>query len=185
MTDIDFDAQFDAFQHTAFRYESRRHYLVGGQEAEQFAGWRRGEPRSERSVRTSDWLRRIAVTTAAGKQWCRVRAVDHPLPEYLRWELGGLVENQAVGDLTLMVDRDHAVDGPDFWLFDGGTDHASTMLLRYSDAGEFEDLALVSDPAALGGLEQARQHLIRHATPLDQRLSAFVSVPPNPSGSAP
>jgi hypothetical protein len=171
VTDDEFDALFEGFQHTAFRYEGRPRYAVGGQEAEQLAAWRRGEPRAERSVRTSDWLRRIAVTTAAGKQWCRVRVVDQPVPEYLRFELAGLVENQVAGDQTLMIEREYAVDGPDFWLFDGGTELAQAVLLLYTDEGEFDDLQLVTESAALAELEQARQHLLAQAVPLNVWLA--------------
>lgn len=107
------EALFDEFGRTAFRYEGLPAYLVA-EEAERIQAWREHRARPERSVRTSDWLRRIPVTTAQGKQWARVRAVDRPPPEYLRYEVNGYVENQAVGDRTSLIDREHAADVRDF-----------------------------------------------------------------------
>jgi hypothetical protein len=43
-------------------------------------------------------LRRIALTTAAGKSWSRIHVIQEPLSEYLRYELIGYVESMAVGE---------------------------------------------------------------------------------------
>jgi hypothetical protein len=79
----------------------------------------RAPPRPERSVRTSPWLRRIAVTTVAGKRWQRVHIVEHLLSEYLCYEIEGYVES-ATGEEISIADRaahpDLARLGPDFWL---------------------------------------------------------------------
>lgn len=171
-----FDALFDQFEHTAFRYEGRQSYDVGGAEAERIQAWREHQPRPERSVRTSPWLRRIAVTTAAGKDWRRVRAVDWPLPEYLRYELGGYVESQAAGDQILMVERPAApANAPDFWLFDGGTPQARAAVMDYSDDGAFEGFRLVTHPAELTLLEEIRVGLMARAIPLNVFLASLES----------
>jgi hypothetical protein len=171
---VSLDALFDDFRETAFRYEGLPAYSVPD-EVERIQAWREHRPRPERSVRTNDWLRRIAVTTAQGKRWSRVRAVDWPLPEYLRYELTGYGENQAVGDETLMVDREHAGDVgdglPDFWLFDAGTGWARAALLHYTDEGAFLGVDMVTDPGALASLEVARRRLVEHAVPLNEWLA--------------
>ena len=169
-----FDALFDQFQHTAFRYEGLPEYRVD-EEVPRIQAWREHRARPERSVRTSDWLRRIAVTTAQGKQWSRVRAVDWPLPEYLRYVLAGYLENQAVGDRTLLVDRVHASAGRDFWLFDGGTDHAVAALMNYDHDGRFLGFELVTDRDALADLEETRHRLLEHAVPLNEWLAGLES----------
>jgi hypothetical protein len=172
----EFDALFDDFEHTAFRYEGRRLYDVGGAEAERIQAWREHQPRPERSVRTSPWLRRIAVTTAAGKDWCRVRTVDWPLPEYLRYELGGYIESQAAGDRIHMVDRNIVPDGaPDFWLFDGGTEHARAAVMTYSADGAFEGFRLITHHAELALLDEIRTALLARATPLNVFLASLES----------
>lgn len=172
---MSFDALFDEFRQTAFRYEGLPAYLVD-EEAPRIQAWRDHRPRPERSVRTSDWLRRIAATTVVhGKRWERVRAVDWPLPEYLRYELAGYVENQAAGDRTLLVDRDQASVGRDFWLFDGGTPMARAAMLNYDAAGRFLGYELVTDRDALADLETTRQRLLAAGTPLNEWLAALES----------
>lgn len=171
-----FDALFDQFEHTAFRYEGRQFYDVGGAEAERIQAWREHQPRPERSVRTSPWLRRIALTTAAGKDWRRVRAVDWPLPEYLRYELGGYVESQASGDQILMVERIAApLNTPDFWLFDAGTPHARAAVMDYSEEGAFEGFRSVTQPAELALLHEIQVGLLERATPLNVFLASLES----------
>jgi hypothetical protein len=165
------DDLFDLFRRTAFRYEGLPGYDVPD-EVERIRAWRENQPRPERSVRTSEWLRRIAVTTAQGKAWERVRAVDRPLPEYLRYELNGYLENQAAGDRTLLVDREQAYDGPDFWLFDTGTPHARAVIMAYNGGGRFVAAEEVTDQAVLAELGRESQRLLDAATPLNVWLAA-------------
>ena len=88
----EFDAWFDRFERSTFRLETLQRYAVS-EEDERLRAFREGAPRPERSVRTSPWLRRIAVTTVAGKRWQRVHIVEHPLSEYLCYEIEGYVES--------------------------------------------------------------------------------------------
>ena len=166
---------FDSFTRTAFRYESLPAYDVGGEEADRLLAWRRGEPRPERSVRTSTWLARIAVTTAAGKNWTRVSVLDDPLTEYQRFSLLAYVESQAAGDQMLVIRRGavppEARDLPDFWLFDHETTSAQTALMRYTADGAFTGFELVSNTAELRRLITARAELIRLACPLNVLLA--------------
>lgn len=166
---MSFDALFDEFRRTAFRYEGLPTYSIPTEQP-RIQAWREHRARPERSVRTSDWLRRIAVTTAQGKEWTRVRAVDRPLPEYLRFELTAYVENQAVGDRTLLLDRDATSADRDFWLFDGGSEDARAALMTYSPEGGFLGYELVDDREALADLERTRQRLVDAAMPLNEWL---------------
>jgi len=88
----EFDAWFDRFERSTFRLETLQRYAVS-EEDERLRAFREGTPRPERSVRTSPWLRRIAVTTVAGKRWQRVHIVEHPFSEYLCYEIEGYVES--------------------------------------------------------------------------------------------
>lgn len=164
MSQDDFDALFDSFRRTAWRLETLPVYTVA-EEAERIAAWRSGEPRPERSVLTSPWLRRIARTTAVAKVWERVRLVRFPLSEYVRYELVGYPEAEAAGErirvtnVTGEPELERLV-GVDFWLFDAGTETASAIRLQYDGEGRFLGFER-ADPTTLDSLTshyvQARQ----------------------------
>jgi hypothetical protein len=168
-------ALFDSFARSAFRYESRPFYDVGGEEADRLTAWRLGQPRPERSVRTSPWLARIATTTVAGKSWVRVSVLDDPPSEYQQFSLLAYVESQAAGDRMLVVlRRDLPVevrDLPDFWLFDHETVSARGALMEYTAEGAFVGIELVGDDAGVRRLVEARAQLIKRARPLNAFLA--------------
>jgi hypothetical protein len=165
-----FDALFDTFTHATFRLETLQAYAVSDEDA-RLRAFRDGTPRPERSVRTSPWLRRIAVSTAEGKSWSRVHLIRHPLTEYVRYELVSYVESQAVGEQVGIVNLDEHPElgglGPDFWLFDWDTDHPHAVRMRYSPTGQLEQREHVTDPADLEALNFARRMTQRHAIPLN------------------
>lgn len=171
MTGEEFAALFDTFQHTAFRLEALQTYDEQA-EAAAVRAFREGLPRPERSVRTSSWLRRVAVSTAQGKQWSRVRVVAYPLTEYTRYELVGYVESQAAGERIQLVDIDQVGDlGPDFWLFDASSPEACAVLMRYTVNGKIEGFDLVTDPAHLERLQAIQHAAEAHAVPLNAFLA--------------
>lgn len=166
----DFDALFDTFTHTAHRLETLPAYAVP-REDPGLRAFRDGTARPERSVRTSPWMARIAVTTAAGKVWTRTRVLDTPLTEYQRFSLSAYVESQTVGEGIALVDRSLVGDlGPDFWLFDRGTDHARAAVMRYDAGGRFEGHELVVDPVELAELGRRADVAGEHAVPLAEFL---------------
>lgn len=172
----DFDALFESFTHTAYRLETLPAYAIPREDTS-YRAFLEGAPRPERSVRTSPWLRRIAVTTAAGKVWTRTRVYDTPLTEYQRFQMPAYLESQAVGDSTSFVPRDLAGDvGPDFWLFDDHTDHPRAAVMRYSPAGEFEGFRLVTDGTELAALRGRRAVADARSVPLAEFVAARDSV---------
>jgi hypothetical protein len=171
VTGEDFAALFDTFQHTAFRLECLQTYDVSA-ETQAVRAFREGLPRPERSVRTSPWLRRVAVTTAQGKRWSRVRVVAYPLTEYTRYELIGYVESQAAGEHIQLVDYDQVGElGPDFWLFDAGTATAQAVLMRYTADGQIQGFDRTTDPAELERLQRIQCTAEAHAVPLNEFLA--------------
>lgn len=160
MTPDEFDAVFDQFRASAFRLETLQSYAVSSEDAS-LRAFREGLPRPERSVRTSPWLRRIALTTAAGKRWSRVHVIEEPLSWYIEWELLAYVESAAVGEEIRLADRgQHPELGPlreDFWLFDAELgDQAFAVRMRYDQPGSVEGYDLVRDPATLDEYRRAR-----------------------------
>lgn len=175
MTLEEFDRLFDRFEVSAFHLETHQTYAVP-EEDERIRAWREGQARPERSVRTSPWLRRIAVTTAGGKRWSRVHIIEHPLSEYLRYELVGYIEAQAVGEAVGLADRgvhpELADLGPDFWLFDGATERAFGVLLHFDDSGNLLAIEEVADAAGVTELERQARAAVTYSLSLADYLAA-------------
>jgi hypothetical protein len=171
----DLEACFDTFAASAFRLETLRHYAAPAED-ERLAAFREGRPMPERSVRTSPWLRRIAITTAAGKRWSRVHVVDHPLSEYVRFELAAYRESAEAGERIRITDRaaDPALSvlARDFWLFDAEIGHPFAALMSYDDAGRYVSAAITDDTAEVGACIAARDMALRHSVPLADYLAA-------------
>lgn len=177
LTSAEFDALFDSFTTSVVRLEQLPAYSVGGAEAERIAAWRRGEPRPERSVRTSPWLARIATSTVIdGKCWSRIRVVDDPLTEYQRYQLESYRESQAIGEEVRVIARDVAPENrlPDFWLFDAGTDHTHAVWMRYGNDGRLVARLLITDPDVLHVLPQVVSGMREIAVPLNEFLASTV-----------
>jgi hypothetical protein len=173
LTGEELTALFDAVGHTAFRLECLQTYDVGTEDAA-LAAFRAGRPRPERSVRTNAWLRRVALTTARGVQWSRVRVVSYPLTEYTRYELVGYIESQAAGEQILLADAEQLGDLDavgDFWLFDARTPRACAVMMRYTPAGQIEGFELVDDPAEVERLQDIQDTAVRRAVHLNTFLA--------------
>jgi hypothetical protein len=174
MTPEDFAACFDRFKESAFRLETLQRYTVPD-EAERIRMFREGRPRPERSVRTSPWLRRVAVTTAAGKRWQRVHVVDHPLSEYLRYELVGYVESAAAGEEVRIADRATHPDlgklTTDFWLFDADSGNASAVPMHYDEGGHLLGYELTQRLEELDQRRSERDLALAHSVSLNEYLA--------------
>src|SRR5262249_37324866 len=137
---MEFDEHFDRAAHSVWRLETLQRYTVE-EEAERIAAWRLGLPRPERSIRTSPWLRRIALRTVEGVAWGRAHVVDEPLSEYLRYELQGYVESAVVGEEIHIAPRGKSADlsqvSPDFWLFDRDMPTACALIMEYDSDGRW------------------------------------------------
>jgi hypothetical protein len=166
---VTFDDLFNNFTHSAFRLETLPQYLVD-EESEDFATWKAGRSLPERSPRTSPWLRRIQDTTWSGKAWCRVHVVDKPLSEYVRYEVVGYRESAAAGEDVRIADRaaSQLLEGltSDFWLFDGDTDHAVAVLMRYDLAGHFIGWDPTEDPVTIRSCRERRDIALAYSLPL-------------------
>lgn len=169
MTEEEFDACFDRFSSSAVRLETLQAYSDPSERAD-FAAWRYGWPRPERSVRTCPWLARMAIRSIAGATFARVRIVAFPLTDYVRYELESYAQSAACGEQIVVADRagDPALAalGQDFWLFDSGTDAAFAVLMSYDGAGAHAAAERTADPIVLRRCERALELARRHAVPL-------------------
>ncbi len=172
MTPAQFDALFDTITSSAFRFEGLPLYAVDDEDAD-LQAWRAGAPVAERSVRTDPWLARIADQTInRGVRWSRVRHVTSPPSWYVAWEIAdGYLESQAVGEEIRLSEDRSAWDGPDFWLFDAGTDRARGVLLHYDGRGSPSGFEPVTEAARLAELQEAAQALAAAASPLNRWIA--------------
>jgi hypothetical protein len=171
---------FGDFRASAWRLETLPAYLVQ-EEAEQIRAWHDGRPRPERSVRNDDYLREIAANVLAGRDRRRIRLADHPLSEYVRWELAAYAENAVVGEeIRVTVRREGGTVlvpvldqvALDFWWFDAGTEDERAVLLDYDHEGRFtgEHLASAVDLAWCRRLWAAAE---RHSAPLNEYVARY------------
>jgi Family of unknown function (DUF6879) len=168
------DACFSGYRVSAIRLETLPAYTVRG-EAGFIQAWRDRKPRPERSVRNDEYLREVAADVLAGRERHRIRVVDEPLSEYIRWELAGLAENAVAGEETRIAVRAGGSEKAardlagisDFWFFDQGTEDERAVLLYYDGNGEFESayLATAVDHA---WCRRMLARALRHAVPLSE-----------------
>jgi hypothetical protein len=174
VTPEEFDACFDRATRDVFRLETLQRYNIPG-EAERIQAWRDGQPRPERSVRTSPWLRRIALTTVQGLRWFRVHLVDHPLSEYLQYQMAGYIESAAAGEEIRIADRaahgDLRTLDTDFWLFDADSPAPYAAVMRYDDDGRWLGADYHDDTETLAWCRFGRDIALRHSVPLNVYLA--------------
>lgn len=171
MTTEGFDALFDSFTRSAYRLETLPVYAIPAEDPAYLA-WLTGAARPERSVRTSPWMRRIAVTTATGKRWARTRVLDAPLTDYQRFQIPAYVESQAVGEQIRVVRRDVVGhDAQDFWLFDDETDSPWAVLMEYGEDGAFTGYQVVRGALDVQRLRRTRRLFDSLSIPLAEFLA--------------
>jgi hypothetical protein len=177
MTPADLEACFDQFRVSAFRLETLPAYDVGGMEADRREAWRAGRPIPERSVRTSPWLRRIALTTAEGKTWQRVRVISEPPTEYEQFELVSYAEALACGDETRIAVRSAHPDLADlrfdFWLFDAGRPGEFAVRLLYGPGGAWAGAERISGERELAACASIYDVALSHSVTLAEYTASL------------
>ncbi|MEQ4208282.1 DUF6879 family protein [Actinopolymorpha sp. B9G3] len=110
---------FRRFEHTAYRLEVRTSY-GSSEEDDAFPRFLAGEDPGLDWF--EPWLDLMREQTGHGKRVERVRLIDDPPSDYLRFELWGTPHNLAAGEDIRYLDRRKApeLDLPthDYWLFD-------------------------------------------------------------------
>ncbi|MGP3969229.1 DUF6879 family protein [Streptomyces sp. 6N223] len=137
---------FRDFAHTAFRLEVRAGYGVADEDApyQQFLA---GEDPGIEWLRP--WLDLMSEQTGQGKRVERVRVVDEPPSDYLRWELVNTPHNLRAGEdiryLTRRRAEDLGLPPYDYWVFDSSL----LVFLRFGDDDRFLGFDSTREPAAL------------------------------------
>jgi hypothetical protein len=152
---------FTTFRHSAFRLEMMPAYLIDS-EAESFRLWREGQPepawRSERP-----WLATVRSAVARGASMQRVRIVQRPLSDYIRFEFDwGYPANIEAGEDIRVLELGPGEAFPyvadDFWLFDDET----AVWMDYDEHGRFVGPVLADDPT---GYRRMRDYALDRAVP--------------------
>jgi len=140
----EFGQLFRAFEHTAFRLETRDLYKSAN-EAKALEQFTAGEPVDMGWFQ--NWLSMIEEATAAGRQFTRVRVVSTPLTVYSRFGIFCSGYTNAVGEVTRYLTRDDAEGLPDYdyWLFDS----RKLVRMHFDSDENFLGGELIEDPAEI------------------------------------
>ncbi|MFD1538201.1 DUF6879 family protein [Nonomuraea guangzhouensis] len=161
----DFDALWNTFQHTAFKFEVRDRYDVPS-EHESLRRFLAGQPDPERATRP--WLDRMKAATGQGKRVERVRVLTEPHGDYARWLLAGTPLSTAAGEDIRYLSREHATDlelpEHDFALFDS----ARLVLLNFDADDRPLRHELTTDPEIVLRHCQWRDAAWHYAEPYEQ-----------------
>ncbi|MEU0069531.1 DUF6879 family protein [Streptomyces sp. NPDC006332] len=153
---------FREFRHTAWRLETRRGY-ASDRRSEKWARWQAGEDIAQDPA--NGWRENVAVQTAAGKRFERVRLVDDPPTEGQQFLLASAPGNIAAGEDIRNLTRAQAeqlrLPAFDFWLFD------SRIVARFAFDEDDTTLGVyvTEDPAEVLAACQARDAAWHHAAP--------------------
>lgn len=139
-----FQRLFEDFQHAAFKLEVRRSYGLASED-EPFQAFLTGEDPGIEWFRS--WLDLMKAETAKGKRVERVRVVDEPPSDYLRFEISVTPHNLAAGEDIHYLARARAAELAlpqyDFWLFDSQV----VAFLHFTDDDRFVGFTTTEDPA--------------------------------------
>jgi hypothetical protein len=159
------------FRTSAFRLEARQYY-DSPQERDWFERWRQTGQVPAFTPDNDPWCKLVAEARAAGKTMQRVRLVEEPPSDYVRFELQCQHHSVNAGeDIRVTVIkpmRDFAVnDDPlsdmfDFWLFDEET----VVELEYDREGRFVAAHEATDTDYR--YRACRSMALRRSTPLKE-----------------
>ncbi|MBW4702600.1 DUF6879 family protein [Micromonospora sp. RL09-050-HVF-A] len=165
---------FADFHHAAFKLEVRRSYGVPSED-EPFQVFLAGGDPGVGWLRP--WLDLMRAETAKGKRVERVRVVDEPPSDYLRFEMSVTPHNIAAGEDIRYLDRRRATELAlpqyDFWLFDSQL----VAFLHFTDDDQFVGFRTTEDPAEVLKHCQCRDRAWTRAIP-------FSALPPTVAAAA-
>ncbi|MGW3360547.1 DUF6879 family protein [Streptomyces bungoensis] len=156
---------FREFRHTAWRLETRRGY-ASDRRSLKWARWQAGEDIAADPANA--WRENVAIQTALGKRFERVRLVDEPPTDGQQFLLASAPGNLAAGEDIRNLTRAQAeklrLPEYDFWLFD------SRIVARFAFDEDDTTLGVyvTDDPAEVLAACQARDAAWHHAAPTQE-----------------
>ncbi|MBB6173588.1 hypothetical protein HNR23_003648 [Nocardiopsis mwathae] len=151
---------FRNYRYTAWRLETRTYYGKVNED-QPFQEWLAGKDPGIDFLKP--WLRMVRDETATGKRMQRVRIIDNPPSDYLKWELWATPYNNAAGEDIRYLPREHPIVAElpdhDFWVFDSKT----VCRLHFDDDNMLLGATLSEDPQELLAALRARDAAWHHA----------------------
>ncbi|MCX4550636.1 MULTISPECIES: DUF6879 family protein [unclassified Streptomyces] len=151
---------FKDCSHTAFRLEVRSSYGIPDED-EPYRRFLAGKAPGLGWF--APWLDLMRTETGTGKRVARVRVIDDPPSDYLRFELWGTPHNLAAGEDIRYLGRDQAKElelpDYDFWVFDSRT----VARLQFGEHDRFLGVVLSEEPTDVLHHVQWREAAWHHA----------------------
>lgn len=160
---------FHRFEHSAFRLEPRRRYNVES-ETEPYRRFLAGEDPGLDWM--SDWVDLMKHQTGQGKRVERVRVVDEPPSDYVRFMMWVHPTNAAAGEDIRYLERTRAAAAGlpdyDYWMFD------SRLVAKFEFTPDDVPLGvcLIDDPAQVVQHTYWRDVAWHYAERLDETTAA-------------
>lgn len=161
-------------QGEVFRLEYRRFYDVEADRRE-FEKWKRGEKTAADDPNNSYWVE-LRALRERGVRSRRVRVVDFPISDYLRYEIDFYRGSEVNGEEVLLVERAPTIDcmqstvvTQDFWLFDDRV----ALLWKYDKHGRRAGQEEATDDSSVGPYRNLRECLLRRALPMDEFIARY------------
>ncbi|MET8813091.1 DUF6879 family protein [Streptomyces sp. NPDC004549] len=156
---------FEAFEHTAWRLETRRGYASDRQDPDFQAFLATGSSPCDPD---EPWFLNIKAQTDAGRTVGRVRVADKPPTTEQLFLLDYARHNAAVGEDIRYLWREDAdrvaLPTEDFWIFDSRV----VALLHFDDDDNLLNIELITEPAEVVRYCIVRDAAMHHAVPRDE-----------------
>lgn len=140
----DLDELFETFKASAWRLEVRPSYGITGVDDPSFLDFLAGKPQDLSWFTPWTDLMSLQIKER-GKRVERVRVMDQPPSDYMRWEYDLNRFNAEAGEDIRYLPRDLArsihLPDYDFWIFD----NAAVAFMVFAESGEFLGPAVVED----------------------------------------
>ena len=168
LTDTEWAQELQAFDRTAFRFETQPAYSISMEEQtlERYLAGDRRPPTEAPGIRA--WLDQIASLVATGRNVERVRVHDEPPTPYQRFERWVGRWNTEAGEQLRYVTRREAVEvglpatgTVDWWLMDS----ERLIVMRFDDVGHLVESELVTDLEQVAQACTWRDLAVHHSTP--------------------
>ncbi|MET7419198.1 DUF6879 family protein [Dactylosporangium sp. NPDC005555] len=156
---------FASVQSSAFKLEVRRGYGVASED-DAFQAFLKGDdPGVEWH---QPWLDLMRETTGKGICVERIRVVDEPPSDFLRFEISMTPYNVEAGEdvryLSRSVAQDIGLPSVDYWLFDSNR----LYILHFADDDQFLGLEEITDEAVTATFIEYRDRAWKHTAPFQQ-----------------